>query len=402
MAARLHAFESADDVTARSLIPDLALPGGPWATTGKPPAVHFHVADVATLLYEDLCGAVGSPTRNCNLAGNVFVAGDADDANRIAIEGYQLIESPTIDLHVRNAAPGTKNAQGIDQETASRTAGLFEFDFYSGFMGHEESIFYRYGARAYAPSTYFQPLSGIPVWSNHLVYPGIAFNPDPLCYREFHLAGIRRGTDRQHRFAADSLAIITQGWRFGGTNLGNTRGTYADNFRLGLRRGPAAPALSQMIWNKFQDQFPFNEGVAPGDNAAFDTTTALMTTGLNIISPPHDPGVVAGDSIVVESPFAAGDGVTTGARVDLVFRIDPGPGNYRQRGTAPPRSSAAIPRIPSSPRTWRTTGRSAPRADTAERGIATSGTRRAWTRRSSALPDHVASHREPGHRHVDG
>ena len=74
-------FESAGQITARSLITNLAARGGAWATTGKPPAVYFHIDNVANLLYEDLCGAVGAPTRQCNLAGNVLVAGNNDNAN---------------------------------------------------------------------------------------------------------------------------------------------------------------------------------------------------------------------------------------------------------------------------------------------------------------------------------
>ena len=52
-----------------------------------------------------------------------------------------------------------------------------------------------------------------------------------------------------------------------------------------------APVVSQFIWDRHQDQFPFNEGVPPGDNAAFDTTTALMNTGLNIVAPATDPAI---------------------------------------------------------------------------------------------------------------
>jgi len=165
----------------------------------------------------------------------------------------------------------------------------------------------------------------------------------PLCFVEqYSIGNIPIG-------AVDSLklkmATISQGWRFGGTNLGNTRGTYFDNFRMGFVRGAAAPSISQEIWNKYQDQFPFNEGVAPGDNAAFDTTTALVRTGLNIVAPANAPGVVAGDSILAEAPFT-GDGVASGVRMDLVFRIDPGPGNYTVKGD---RASALVNTDPAHP-----------------------------------------------------
>src|SRR6185503_8136470 len=98
--------------------------------------------------------------------------------------------------------------------------------------------------------------------------------------------------------SVDSLKIfvvtISQGWRFGGTNLGNTRGTYFDNLRAGFDRAGIAPLVSQEIWNKYQDQFPVNENVTPGDNASFDTTTAYVKSGSNIVTPPTNLGVVAG------------------------------------------------------------------------------------------------------------
>jgi len=340
----VYGFESAATVVGRSLIPDLALVGGAWATTGKPPATPFRVANVATLIYEDLCGAVGSPTRLCNLAGNVWTPLDPV-TGEIPIEGYWNIASPTIDLAVRNAAPGTKNAQGIDQATAARASGLIEFDVYSGHMDLDQSIFYHGGARAWSPGLWKAPVSQTPHWSG-AYYSFITFNPDPACFRDLETLGglgIPAGS-------IDSLqalvAVITQGWRFGGQDIGNTRGTYFDNFRVGLVRASSPVSLAQSISNRYQDQFPWNEGVTPGDNAAFDTTAARMNTGLNIVEPFVAPGVVGGDSIVVGAPYGAGDGVTTGTRLDLVFRIDPGPGNYSVKGD---RNSALDQRDPARP-----------------------------------------------------
>ena len=331
-------FETAGAITARKIgvTDNLATA---WITTGKPPSNFFHVANISSLLYEDLCGAVGAPTRRCSLAGNVLVAGDADFSNVIAIEYRQLIESPTVNLAVRTAAPGTKNNQGVDKETASRTSFVEDYDIYSGFMSLDESIFWQFGARFYGPGS-LQPQSGDKCWSREQIYPFIVFQPDPFCIRDLNnlsSVGVPAGT-------VDSLRImfetISQGWRFGGTNLGNTRGTYVDNARVGLVRGGEAPPISQEIWNKYQDQFPVNEGITAGDNASFDTTTAYVRSGLNIVAPATAPGVVAGDSILANSTYV-GDGTTTGVRMDLVFRIDPGPGNYSVKGD---RTSALVER----------------------------------------------------------
>jgi hypothetical protein len=344
-----YGFDNVNDIMPRELAGDIAQASAPWVGTGKPVMADFHVDNVATLLYEDLCGAVGSNTRRCNLAGNVVVAGNHDDSERMRVEFRQTWESPTIDLAVRTAAPGTKNAQGIDHETALRTGILMDYDIYTGFMSLDESIFWQIGGRFHGP-TATQPQSGNRAWSPSQIYPGIIFNPDPFCLRgsngnaadDISSLGIPAGN-------VDSLKIefmtISQGYRFGGTNLGNTRGTYVDNLRAGFTRNPATPALSQEIWNKYQDQFPWNEGVGPGDNASFDTTTALVRSGLNIVAPANAPGVVPGDSITANAPFS-GDGVTSGVRMDLVFRIDPGPGNYVVKGN---RGSALVNKDPAHP-----------------------------------------------------
>ncbi|MGH7726163.1 MAG: FlgD immunoglobulin-like domain containing protein [Candidatus Eiseniibacteriota bacterium] len=340
----VYGFESASSITARGLIPDLALDGGAWATTGRPVAAYFHIQDQGSVIYEDLCGGFGSPVRQCNLAGNFLVAGDRDIGNLIPIESTQLMESPTIDLAVRTAGPGTKNTQGIDRETALRTQVLLEFDVYSGFMGLEQSVFYRAGARSFAPTVWKSPVSAHPIWSD---WYGtfIAGSPDPLCYRELRslpAIGFPAGLADSLRV---SVNVVTQGWRFGGTDLGNTRGTYFDNFRVGFVRSVSSASLTQDPWSKYQDQFPVNEAVTPGDNASFDTTTAYMRTALNIVAPSAAPGVVAGDSLVCFAPYL-GDGITSGTRIDLIFRIDPGPANYTTKGN---RTSALVNRDPAHP-----------------------------------------------------
>ncbi len=339
----VYGFETAGSVTARSLIPDISANGGAWATTGKPPSSYFHIENIASLIYEDLCGTVGAPSRQCDMVGNVLVAGDADNGNLIAIESWQTFESPTIDLAVRNAAPGTKNSQGIDREMARRTAIAVDYDWYSGFMSLDESVFWFISARAWDPSVFAQPISNTPIWSPWIFPNSLGFNGDPQCDDDqWNISGIGFNTG-----AVDSLRIQvntqTNGWRFGGTNLGNTRGTYFDRIRVGFARG--AQPLSWNIWDHFQDQFPFNDGVSPGDNAAFDTTTALIRTSNNIVAPTADPGVVPGDTLVVNAPFT-GDGVATGTRVDLIFRIDPGPGNYTIKGD---RTSALVNKDPGHP-----------------------------------------------------
>ena len=76
-------------------------------------------------------------------------------------------------------------------------------------------------------------------------------------------------------------------------------------------------------WRWLNDAFPFNETPGLPGTTSFDTTTALMRTGLNIadeVGTPNRPDI-PGDSVVVMATNVSG-------RVDMVFRIKPGPGSY--------------------------------------------------------------------------
>jgi len=75
------------------------------------------------------------------------------------------------------------------------------------------------------------------------------------------------------------------------------------------------------------DTFTFNEDIAPGA-VAFDTTTALVKNAQNLGRGDGGEGVIPGDTLVY---WSTGHGDDT--RVDLVFRVWPGPGNYSGRNT---------------------------------------------------------------------
>jgi hypothetical protein len=338
-------FDLPGDITARALIPDLALAGGPWATTGKPPASYFHVRNLSSLPYNDLCGAVGSPNRFCNLVGNVLLGGDFDQGEKHVIEHNDIAESPTISLAIRTAPPGTKDAQGLEAQTAARTSAVIQFDFAGGFSLVETGVIYNFGARSYSPTTWKQPVSGLPTWSTYYGYPFILGSIVPKCEittYDLTSLGFPAG-------AADSVKLVfqsdTQAYRFGG-GTGDPQGYYFDNVRFGLVRAPAPP-IDITFLDRLQDQFPANAVVTPGDNSAFDTTTALMRTGRNISTNSSFHGLlIAGDSLVARAAFAGGNGTTTGTRCDLVFRILPGPGSYSVPGD---RTSPLVNRDPAHP-----------------------------------------------------
>jgi hypothetical protein len=345
-------------IRPRSLIPDIGAAGGPWASTGRPPSTYIHAENVLAggLAYEDVYGAIGSPTRVCDLFGNVLVTGYHDDPNHVqVIESFQAMESPTIDLAIQGGPPATKNGQGIDQLMAQREHLILNYDLYTGYMDLDQSVFHHTGVRYHGPDM-VSPISLARQWSPLLMDDDLVFSSFPEC-RNFmkDLEDAPFGT-------IDSLRIVvateTQGWRFGGTDLGNTRGGYFDNIRVAFMKFPlavtpgldspegvptgAGPDVGLRASNRLQDSYPFNESIVPGDNAAFDTTTALMVNGLNIVVPATSPGVVAGDSLLARAKWT-GDGITTGTRVDPVFRIDPGPGNYVIKGN---RTSALVNKDP--------------------------------------------------------
>jgi hypothetical protein len=243
-----YGFDAVGDIMPRELAGNIALSGTPWVGTGKPFDADFHVENIASLIYEDLCGAVGSNTRRCNLQGNVVVAGRHDDGEKPSIEIFQGWESPTIDLAVRTAAPGTKNAQGIDRETALRTEAVMDYDLYSGFMSLDESIFWYYGGRFYGP-TCTQPVSGNRCWSNTQFYPFIIFNPDPFCFRGsnggspdgLNSIGLPIGNMDSLRI---KMATISQGWRFGGRTWATRAGPTSTTSGQGFVARSAAASLA--------------------------------------------------------------------------------------------------------------------------------------------------------------
>src|SRR4029078_1198868 len=96
------------------------------------------------------------------------------------------------------------------------------------------------------------------------------------------------------------------------------------------------------LWDGTHDTFSGNSfnrnGVAPG-SSNFDTTTALVKTGLNIAQSPGNTlrYDVPGDSVVVSS-------LGNNVRLDMVFRIDPGSGNYVTVGN----KTTSLRRLPTS------------------------------------------------------
>lgn len=326
-----------------------------WRSTGKPPHIITHVAKLGDpgVPYNDLCGsdpaAVG---RVCSMSGGIITFGDNDLGGTIGnatnyTSDHELssgIISPTIQLRSNNgswpntigvAAPGNPgdaiatNDIMIDYETLG-----FATDAAPPVAN---GLTYRWLFMGY-PQLTGGSSAGKPQWGN-VIRSFANYQTDAICFRS--LPGItgQEGTmlalgmfkystgSAENANYPDSMKI---GWMeestcyTTGVNACNpVGGVYIDNVSLVIIDGTPLP-VSGEIWNWWQTSFPWNENIAPTLAASFDTCGIMVKTGLDI-GPPDGLNSfdVPGDSIV-----AAAQG-NAPMRMDLVFRVLPGPGNYR-------------------------------------------------------------------------
>ncbi len=328
-----------------------------WKTTGKPPAVYHHVHDATDLIYEDLCGPVGGSLRICNLTGNVISAGDHDNSEAagglvsgtVEREFWDGFHSPTVNL--RNG--GGTNEMDIDASIATATEDYYiEYDIYTGIFDlFATGNAWRGGYRAY-PAT---QRDNVKCWSDWRLWPFIIFNPDKQCFQDQE-PGFAFGLIRWNSAFAeggtvypDSVQMLLhkrqECYRFGiTTGCSPTDGAYWDNVSLAFVDG-AAPPMTINIWDWINDTFTvngLNRGGVALNSADFDTTSAHIKIGLNNAQSPGNTTryAIPGDSTAVQ---AVGNNV----RIDLVFRISPGPGNYRSLGV----KSSGLRTVPTDPST---------------------------------------------------
>ena len=316
-------------------------PGAAWKSTGKPPGHWSHTHAFADLQYDDQCGQPGDISRLCNMAGVVISMGDHDNneasgglvngtADRETFDG---LSSPTIQLC--GPYPNPIGIQTADDAIATEDYYL-DYEIYTGvFNPFTTGCTWWTGLQSY-PERSKASSGGYPMWGTAAYAPYLVFNPDPQCYRDI-LDNPIKGNGLMRTSNAngvpDSVRFVivkrVECYRFGASfGCASTAGAYLDNVSFTLVDGTPQPIQAQ-IWDLYQDTFPANEGFGlAGIASAFDTTSALIKSGVNVApmmgtSSRFD---VPGDSVVVTS---AGGGRT---RVDLVFRILPGPGNYVTMG----------------------------------------------------------------------
>jgi len=328
-----------------------------WRSTGKPPGEYMHIEALSNLTYNDLCGPPTSPARNCNIGGLVLTVGNHDDNENSGDSRFtafreisQFAMSPTINL--LPGPGGVANSQGISATIRNATDDyILWYDMYAGmfnlFFSGNTWIF---GSQCF-PS---QQQNGAEIWGQPNFIAGIAFNPEPQCFTD--IQGFR-GNGSPFRTSRaggipDSLRLYMahqqQCFRFA-ISLGcnSNEGGYFDNVTMAFVDLPGVPGqasagntvtlgvVSTDIWHLVNDTFPANETAGLPGTSSFDTTTALIRTGINNAQatgnmlrfdiPGDSSTVIAGNATLGTSD----DPAFAQIRVDLMFRILPGPGNYQ-------------------------------------------------------------------------
>ncbi len=356
-------FEGAEQSGVNAIDNRFPLPPGlanndVWRSTGKPPGEYMHVENLANLTYNDLCGPANSPSRGCNIGGLVITAGNHDDGENAGDSRFTAfreishnIMSPTINLLGTGVGGASPNSMGISASIASASDDIMIwYDIYAGMFNLQFSgETWSFGSQSYPA---IQP-NGAKVWGQP-DYPGfIVFNPEPQCFVDVEPFA---GNGKPLRTANASgipdslrffLAHQQQCFRFA-ISLGcnSNEGGYFDNASLAFVDIPGVPgqasagntvtlgSISSDIWQMVNDTFPANETAGLPGTAAFDTTGALIRTGLNNAQATGNllRFDIPGDSTVVvagNATVSVGDPTSPTVRVDMVFRILPGPGNYQ-------------------------------------------------------------------------
>lgn len=315
-----------------------------WKSTGKPPAIWPHLVNESeNPTYQDLCGPIGGAGRICDLAGNFISYGNVDDQERLngtvgspEFDRIEAVVSPSIDLSIP-ALPTDANSIGLKQDDLDATEDIYLFhDLYTGaFTLFDDGNAWVVQCMSYpAVAT-----NGATTWGSPYrpISGSVTFNPDPQCFQNFE-ALIGNGVMRSSNDPAlpDSIRVgfgrLSLCLVFGiSTDCGLPNGIYIDNMSIAFIDGAQSAPVSTGPWDHWQDAFPANEDIAiVGNPAAFDTAAAHIGIGLNVITPVSstytDTYMVPGDTMNIDC------GASTNQRVDIVFRILPGPGNYVTRG----------------------------------------------------------------------
>jgi len=342
-----------------------------WKSTAKPPQNMAHVEQLAggNAPYDDLCGANPSDVgRPCSMVNGVITFGVHDANERLGRTPPFTVDhdyrcdlwSPTIqlcgpydyDTNGNNSPGGGYNVIGIKQTGPQGDADVGgSGDYYADYeifaktaninvCGIFGPLLYGWLAKSY-------PMSdprGNREWGQ-LIISTANIQCDPICFRSIPgLTGQEGNMFSTGMVVWDDDAITgnnlpypdsirvglwttSQNYRPGVVSC-PIGGTYVDNFSLTLVDAGGAP-LSGVIWDFYNDAFPFNDVITPEYGARFDTTVVKIKTGVNNAR----AAAAKRYSTPADSMLVTANG-SPPQRVDLIFRILPGPGNYVRLGDA--------------------------------------------------------------------
>ena len=371
-----NGFEGASDIDNNPATAATAA----WKSTGKPPAAWFHIHNIqgttpyaTTAPFTDPCGVVNATVRLCNMGGNVLSPGWHDNPKGADATGgpfggnwqdqQKAVVSPTINL--KSTGPGAYNGMGIDAEIASRKGLILQADELWNVYDYDISTGngWRIGWQSW-PAT---QANGVKCWGE--MRKDITFNATggiTGCFDTFQSGAYDENLINTTNVGGvpDSVRVYIESMSRCYTlpltsatcspTSGAKAGGYFDNLSIGF--AAASPALLAIQFGtNLNDCFPYN-----GSNqnvtafgTAYDTLAARIQTGNNIaanaasvLSGNTARECIAGDTMEVQ---AAGNNI----RVDLVFRILPGVGNYVTIGS---QASGVARRPDTNPRVLATPG----------------------------------------------
>ena len=334
-----------------------ASPLNNWKSTGKPPSIYFHLGNLeGGINYAELCGAWDSPARFCDIRGNVLMAGNYDvfeamnDPRYTAYrEGFPGALSPTINMTVDRSGGNAVNANGLTESIVTATNDIMlMFDIYAGQLNLP------FAGVGYQPGFMIFPVlqanNAAKVWSDPIVSGFLVYNPDPQCYGDFYKFGEDIGIPAVANTynVPDSMRVIVSIYqacfRFGVTlGCNDNDGVYFDNVSMAFVDDEAVQAssssainpgaVSSAIWELPTDVFPANETPLLPNSSNFDTTTALIKGPLNVSQATGNQQRfdIQPDTVLVVATNVSGSTdpvLLNTTRLDMVFRILPGPGNY--------------------------------------------------------------------------
>jgi hypothetical protein len=334
------------DFEAAGSINNAAAADAAWHSTGKPVGEdYWELKDIATLSYNDPCGLVGAPNRNCNMFGNVM---SAVQGNLLDNDGSRLTRllSPTINLV--STGDGFYNDMGIDAEIADVTGDILMFyDIYTNLINFGTTgNGLRAGWQTY-PSVQLNGVKTWGVWRKTIFFGG--YTGFLGCYGGVDFPGLMPpGSDGGYlnglivttnasgipdslRINIEELSICHRRAAVtpvtcNAAGLAELKGFYADNISIAFADAPPPPGISNSIWDVWQDAFPTNSNLAVNTDP-FRRGTVQVKSGYNKSQGTGDlfRNVIPGDTMLVISNGSP-------IRTDLVFRIKPGPGNYQTIG----------------------------------------------------------------------